>query len=87
MTIRTGKVRPGSRGRTGAGRYYEVFGRKDSHDALTHLGSVEAPNPDLAQVRAWYVYDQHVWREMCVAPTDAFVSLNRPGQQTTIRAV
>jgi hypothetical protein len=24
---------------------------------------------------------------MCVAPTDAFVSLNRPGQQTTIRAV
>lgn len=87
MTIKTGKVRPGSRGRSTGARYYEVFGRKDSDDALTHLGSVEAPNADLAQVRAWYVYDQHAWREMCVAPADAFVPMNRSGQQTTIRAV
>ena len=54
-------------------RYYEVFARKDSSDPLTHVGSVEAPNDDLARIRAWYVYDQHPWLEMCVVPTDAVV--------------
>jgi hypothetical protein len=51
---------------------------EDSQDPLTHVGSVEAPNPALAQVRAWYVYDQHHWLEMCVVPTAAIVPL-RPG--------
>ena len=87
MTIRTGKARVGAIGRSTQARYYEVFGRKDSHDALTHLGSVEAPNAELAQVRAWYVYDQHAWREMCVVPTDAIVPMSRTGQQITIKAV
>ena len=49
-------------------KYYEVFARKDSHSDLSHVGSVEAPNDQLAQVRAWYIYDQHNWREMCVIP-------------------
>ncbi|GAA4539174.1 hypothetical protein [Pseudonocardia xishanensis] len=87
MTISKGKRRPGARGSSTEARYYEVFGRTSSHDALTHLGSVEAPNPDLAQVRAWYIYDQHEWREMCVAPTDAFVPMGRAAQHTTIKAV
>lgn len=87
MTITTGKARPASRGRSTGARYYEVFGRKDSHDALTHLGSVEAPNSDLAQVRAWYIYDQHSWREMCVVPTEAFVPVGRRGEPGTVRAV
>ena len=87
MTITTGKVRPASKGHSTGARYYEVFGRKDSHDALTHLGSVEAPNSDLAQVRAWYVYDQLPWREMCVVPTDAFVTVGGRGGSATIKAV
>ena len=37
-------------------KYYEVFARKDSHSELSHVGSVEAPNDQLAQVRAWYIY-------------------------------
>jgi 1,2-phenylacetyl-CoA epoxidase PaaB subunit len=65
-------------------RYYEVFARKDSSDALTHVGSVEAPNDDLAEIRAWYVYDQHRWREMCVVPTDAVVTV-RPRAGDVIR--
>jgi 1,2-phenylacetyl-CoA epoxidase PaaB subunit len=58
-------------------RYYEVFARKDSAEALTHLGSVEAPNDHLAEVRAWYVYDQHKWREMCLVPTEAVIPVGR----------
>lgn len=87
MTTTTGKARPASRGHSTGARYYEVFARKDSRDALTHLGSVEAPNSDLAQVRAWYIYDQHTWREMCVAPTEAFVSVSRSGEPGAVGAV
>lgn len=69
-------------------QYYEVFARKDSSDPLTHIGSVEAPNDDLAEVRAWYVYDQHRWREMCVVPTHAVVTVRpRLGDVIRIKAV
>lgn len=63
-------------------RYYEVFARKSSDDALVHVGSVEAPNDDLAQVRAWYIYDQHAWKEMCVVPTEMIIPV-RPGKHST----
>jgi len=68
-------------------RYYEVFARRNSDDALTHVGSVEAPNDDLAQVRAWYIYDQHEWREMCVVPTDAVIPVSGHPQDTKIKMV
>ncbi len=68
-------------------RYYEVFARKDSDDPLTHVGSIEAPNDDLAQVRAWYVYDQYSWREMCVVPTDAVVTVTERGKANKIKVV
>jgi hypothetical protein len=38
-------------------------------------------------VRAWYIYDQHSWREMCVVPTEAFVPVGGRGGPTTVRAV
>lgn len=68
-------------------RYYEVFARRDSDDALTHLGAVEAPNDNLAQVRAWYIYDQHVWKEMCLFPTEAIVPMSRQAQDSKIKMV
>lgn len=67
-------------------RYYEVFARKDSDDSLTHVGSVEAPNDDLAQVRAWYIYDQHPWREMCVVPLDAIITVTERDKATKIKS-
>ena len=67
--------------------YYEVFARIDSDDPLTHVGSVEAPNDDLAQVRAWYVYDQHKWKEICVVPTGAIIPLSAKAQSTKIKMV
>src|SRR5205807_8511557 len=31
---------------------YEAFGRRDSQDAIHHVGSVDAPNPDLGLIEA-----------------------------------
>lgn len=68
-------------------RYYEVFARKSSDDDLAHVGSVEAPNDDLAQVRAWYIYDQHRWKEMCLVPTDAVIPVRQGSHSTRIKMV
>lgn len=66
-------------------RYYEVFARKDSEDNLVHVGSVEAPNDDLAQVRAWYVYDQYKWKEMCVVPLEAIITVTEHDKSAKIK--
>ncbi len=68
-----------------ATKFYEVFARATSEDVLAHVGSIEAPNDDLAQVRAWYVYDQLPWKEMCVVPTEAFISVTERGARGKIR--
>ena len=66
-------------------RYYEVFARKDSSDSLSHVGSVEAPNDDLAQIRAWYIYDQHPWKEMCIVPLEAIITVTEHDRTTKIK--
>ncbi len=66
-------------------KYYEVFARKDSHSDLSHVGSVEAPNDDLAQIRAWYIYDQHQWREMCVIPLESIITVTEEGKSAKIK--
>lgn len=76
--------RPRERGGI-APRYYEVFARKDSSDPLTHVGSVEAPNDDLAQIRAWYIYDQHRWKEMCIVPLEAVITVTEHHRTTKIK--
>jgi hypothetical protein len=49
------------------------------------VGSVEAPNDALAQVRAWYIYDQHRWREMCVVPLEAIITVTEEGKAAKIK--
>jgi len=56
---------------------YEVFARKARADRFQHVGTVNAPNPDLARVYAWSTYDEQKWFEMAVAPRDVFVRVNR----------
>ncbi len=85
MTARRKKIdRPRERGGVEP-KYYEVFARRTSADALTHVGSVEAPNDDLAQIRAWYIYDQHRWKEMCVVPLEAIVTVTERARSTKIK--
>lgn len=54
------------------GEMYEVFGRQNERTPLTHLGSVRAPNSELAVAKARFVYSERPWVELCVAPSDAF---------------
>ena len=55
---------------------YEVFGRLNSDDILAHVGSIRAPNLDLAQVRARALCGLR-YQELCLAPAVAFVSVGR----------
>ena len=52
---------------------YEVFARKGHDQALTHVGSVNAEDDDLAKAYAWTVYDEEKWVEMCVVPRAAVI--------------
>jgi 1,2-phenylacetyl-CoA epoxidase PaaB subunit len=67
--------------------HYECFARRDSSMPLTHIGSVEAPNLDLAKARAWFVYTEHKWQEFCIVPTSAVVSLTETGDRKRIKEV
>lgn len=57
---------------TSEAHLYEVFGRLDAGDVLAHVGSIQAPNPDLALVHARFLCGQR-YRELCLAPTSAFI--------------
>ena len=54
---------------------YEVFGRAKHNDALSHLGSLEASNLDLARARAIMLYSERSWVELCIAPAGSFIKL------------
>ena len=57
-------------------RVYEVLARKQRQDRFQHVGTVTAPNRNLARVYAWQTYDEDKWFEMVVAPRDSFSAVN-----------
>jgi hypothetical protein len=59
----------------GDSQKFEVFGRWEADGPLSHLGSLEAPNIDLAYARSLMIYSERPWVELCFAPADAFVKL------------
>ncbi|TEA77782.1 phenylacetic acid degradation b [Allopusillimonas ginsengisoli] len=67
--------------------FYEVFARKDSNDTLQHVGSVKAPSSDIAITRAWYVYDQHPWSEMCLVPLAAVIPVTERTKRVKIKPI
>ena len=64
-----------------AEKLYEVFARRDSSEALCHVGRVSAATGDLACARAWFVFDEHKWIEMKVVPLDAMISVRSDGSE------
>jgi 1,2-phenylacetyl-CoA epoxidase PaaB subunit len=54
---------------------YEVFGRIGRGDLLAHIGTVEAPTDELAQVYAAYTYDEEDWFELFVVPRKSMVKV------------
>lgn len=59
---------------------FEVFGRDQVERPLAHIGSIVAPNQELAVARARMLYSERPWVELCVAPADAFMGCLKPDQ-------
>ncbi len=60
-------------------REYEVFARKTRLEPLRLVGSVVAPDDDLAMAYARATYDEERWVEMAICPHEAMIRLWAPG--------
>lgn len=65
----------------GQAREYEVFARKARVEPLRLIGSVVAPDDDLAMAYARATYDEERWIEMAIVPREAMVTLWAPGEE------
>jgi 1,2-phenylacetyl-CoA epoxidase PaaB subunit len=63
-------------------REYAVFARKLRVEPLRQVGSVVAPDDELAKAYARATYDEERWVEMMIVPRDAVISLWAPGEDT-----
>src|SRR5262249_55928832 len=63
-------------------REYEVFARKLRVEPLRLIGSVVAPDDDLAAAYARATYDEERWVEMAIVPRDAMTILWAPGEES-----
>lgn len=54
-------------------RVFEVFARQQRKDPLKHVGSVVAPNADLAAAYARSIYNEEPWVEMRVAAREDLI--------------
>jgi 1,2-phenylacetyl-CoA epoxidase PaaB subunit len=65
----------------GSVREYEVFARKTRLEPLRLIGSVVAPDDDLAAAYARATYDEERWVEMAIVPRQALTTLWAPGDE------
>jgi 1,2-phenylacetyl-CoA epoxidase PaaB subunit len=59
---------------------YEVFARKSREEPLRQVGSVVAPDTDLAMAYARATYDEERWCEMAIVRKDDVIHLWAPGE-------
>ncbi len=59
---------------------YEVFARKTRVEPLHQVGSVVAPDDDLAAAYARATYDEERWIEMAIVRKDNVIELWQPGE-------
>ncbi len=59
---------------------YEVFARKTRVEPLRQVGSVVAPDADLAVAYARATYDEERWVEMAIVRKDDIIELWQPGE-------
>lgn len=66
---------------------YEVFARKSRGEPLKHIGSLNAPDVELAKVYAFNTYDEEKWFDMYVVPRSALAEVftEDPGQPVESR--
>ena len=65
----------------GSVRQYEVFARKLRVEPLRLIGTVVAPDDDLAAAYARSTYDEERWIEMAIVPRAAMTTLWAPGEE------
>lgn len=63
-------------------REYAVFARKLRVEPLRQVGSVVAPDDELAKAYARATYDEERWVEMMIVPRDSVISLWAPGEDS-----
>ncbi len=64
-------------------REYQAFARKLRGEPLRLIGSVVAPDDDLAAAYARATYDEERWVEMAIVPRESFMTLWAPGEEVT----
>jgi 1,2-phenylacetyl-CoA epoxidase PaaB subunit len=64
--------------RTSSGEVYEVFAKFNVDEPMHHVGNVIAPQPDLASLYAYTLYDEWTWSEMIIVPRREIVTLIEP---------
>ncbi|MCS7313409.1 MAG: phenylacetic acid degradation b [Acidobacteria bacterium] len=52
---------------------YEVFARRRREEPLRHVGTVTAPNVEMARLYARVIYDEDMWDAMVVVPRAAII--------------
>jgi len=65
----------------GQAQEYEVFARKVRLEPLRQIGSVVAPDADLAAAYARATYDEERWVEMAIVRRDQLLKLWAPGEE------
>lgn len=63
-------------------REYAVFARKLRVEPLRQVGSVVAPDDELAKAYARATYDEERWVEMMIVPKASVISLWAPGEES-----
>ncbi len=69
---------------TSLDQLFEVFGRDQVERPLSHIGSIVAPNQELAVARARLLYSERQWVELCVAPADSFMNCLKQGHEGSV---
>ncbi len=54
---------------------YEVFARFKYDEPLHHVGTVTAPNEELAKSYAFNTYNEWAWIEMMIVPRRAVITV------------
>ena len=57
------------------GAVYEVFARFKKDEPLRHIGSVAAPNPEMAKMYAYKLYDEWTWSAMYIVERKNIIHL------------
>lgn len=52
---------------------YEIFARQRREEPLRHIGTINAPNEDLAAAYARSIYNEEAWVEMQIVVRDNMI--------------